>query len=234
MNRSGIGITILFLSACTTQPHHRDALPLAPVNTESKSVQSAEPPVESDNPLPNTPEKLGEEARLISAPPLDNAPQTEQWPSETGMATYYASDMEGRLTSSGEPYDPRQLTAAHRTLPLGSQIRVTNLNNQQHIIVRINDRWGGGGNRIINLSKQAALHLNFGSAGMIPVRLDMESLPSDFTAAPDESIRRLPARQRSDATTHPRFRQCQNEANILGLTGSFFRNHVNACLSRSK
>lgn len=156
------------------------------------------------------------------------------WPSEQGIATYYASEMEGRTTASGEAYDPEELTAAHRTIPLGSTVRVTNLKTGQHVVVRINDRWGGGGDRIINLSKQAAVHLNFGSSGMIPVRLDMESVAPGNTAQHNKT-QQLPVRLESnDTKTHSRSQVCENEAEILGLTGEFFRNHVTTCLSRSQ
>ena len=118
---------------------------------------------------------------------------------------------------------------------LGSQVRVTNLQTHRNIVVRINDRWSGGGNRIINLSKQAAMRLDFGTAGMIPVSLDVESLPSSHANPSDQRIQRLPARpEENDIATHPRLRLCQNEANILGLTGTYFRYHVMACLSRRK
>ncbi|TXI16640.1 MAG: septal ring lytic transglycosylase RlpA family protein [Nitrosomonas sp.] len=160
--------------------------------------------------------------------------QESPWPSEQGVATYYASEMEGRTTASGEAYDPEELTAAHRTIPLGSNVRVTNLKTGQHIVVRINDRWGGGGDRIINLSKQAAVHLNFGSSGMIPVRLDIESIAPGNTAQ-HRNTQQLPVRlESSDAKTHSRSQVCENEAEILGLTGEFFRNHVTTCLSRSQ
>jgi rare lipoprotein A len=142
--------------------------------------------------------------------------------------------MEGRTTASGEPYDPEQLTAAHRTIPIGSSVRVTNLKTKQQIIVRINDRWGGGGDRIINLSKQATVQLGFGSAGTMPVQLDVEALPSGrHMAQPSVRTQPLPARiEESSIKNHSKSNVCQNEADILGLTGDFFRNHVTACLTR--
>jgi rare lipoprotein A len=142
--------------------------------------------------------------------------------------------MEGRTTASGEPYDPEQLTAAHRTIPIGSSVRVTNLKTKQQILVRINDRWGGGGDRIINLSKQATVQLGFGSAGTMPVQLDVEVLPSgSHMAQPSVRTQPLPIRiEESSIKNHSKLNVCQNEADILGLTGDFFRNHVTACLSR--
>jgi rare lipoprotein A len=160
--------------------------------------------------------------------------QKPLWPSETGTATYYAHDMEGRTTASGEPYDSERLTAAHRTIPIGSSVRVTNLKTRQQVIVRINDRWGGGGDRIINLSKQATIQLGFGSAGTMPVQIDVELLPSaSHVAQPSVRVQPLPSRlEESNAENQSRLNICQNEADILGLTENFYRNHVIVCLSR--
>lgn len=157
------------------------------------------------------------------------------WPTETGYATYYAASNEGLTTASGETYDPQLLTAAHRTIPIGSMVRVTNPVTRQHVTVRINDRWGGGGNRIINLSRQAAVELGFGSAGMIFVHLDVESAPLERNATGMSRPVPLPERIRSDETKqHSALSVCQNEAEILGLTGEFYRYHVLGCLARSK
>lgn len=156
-----------------------------------------------------------------------------QWPSESGVATYYAVDMEGRLTASGERYSPELLTAAHKTIPLGSTVRVTNLRNNQQVVVRINDRWGGGGDRIINLSKQAATELGFGASGMISVRLNVESLSAQKIVHPVTKVQPLPARIEETNHRDPsRLKFCQNQAEILGLTGDFFKNHIAACMKQ--
>ncbi len=155
------------------------------------------------------------------------------WPTETGYATYYAASMEGLATASGEVYDAQQFTAAHRTIPLGSIVRVTNPATQQQVTVRINDRWGGGGGRIINVSRQAAVELGFGSSGTVFVHLDVESIPSGSGESTRMQPVPLPERI-SDDEQHSRLSICQNEAEILGLTGDFFRYHVLGCLSRSQ
>lgn len=157
------------------------------------------------------------------------------WPTETGYATYYATSNEGLATASGEIYDPQLLTAAHKTIPIGSMVRVTNPVTQQYVIVRINDRWGGGGDRIINLSRQAAVELGFGSAGMVFVHLDVESVPLARDVTGMSRSVPLPERIRSNETKqHSALSVCQNEAEILGLTGDFYRYHVLGCLARSK
>jgi rare lipoprotein A len=76
-----------------------------------------------------------------------------------GMASLYSTRFQGRKTASGEPYDMFELTAAHRTLPLNSYAEVTNLENNQTVVVRINDRGPFHGNRVLDLSTAAAEEL---------------------------------------------------------------------------
>ena len=82
---------------------------------------------------------------------------------EEGIASYYAEEFNGRTTSNGERYDMNQLTAAHRTLPFNTRVRVTNRENGKSVEVRINDRGPFKGERVIDLSLAAAKVL-----GMIP------------------------------------------------------------------
>jgi rare lipoprotein A len=77
----------------------------------------------------------------------------------SGMASLYSTRFQGRKTASGEPYDMFELTAAHRTLPLNSYAEVTNLENNQTVVVRINDRGPFYGNRVLDLSTAAAEEL---------------------------------------------------------------------------
>jgi rare lipoprotein A len=88
----------------------------------------------------------------------------------TGTASYYWQD---QMTASGEAFNKRDLTAAHRTLPMGSKVKVTNLDNGQSTIVRINDRGPYAGNRIIDLSEAAADVLGMRTQGLAPVRVDL-------------------------------------------------------------
>lgn len=172
-----------------------------------------------------------------ASPAVPKPPEKPLWPRETGTATLYAADMEGRLTASGEPYDPDQLTAAHRELPLGTRVRVTNLKNNKSILVHINDRWGGGGDRVVNLSNRAAVEIGFGSAGMVPVTLEVESFAPDGVmprVAPTRmKARPLPVRLANDGSgKHSKRRLCENEADILGLRDQYQRNHVATCMAR--
>ena len=94
---------------------------------------------------------------------------------ETGVASYYSDKFHGRKTASGERYDRNKLTAAHRTLPIGSQIEVTNLKNQNSVIVTINDRGPYNGHRALDLSYAAAKELGLVAMGTAPVTFDVVS-----------------------------------------------------------
>jgi len=98
-------------------------------------------------------------------------------PFAVGQASWYGKYFDGKPTASGEPYDMYELTAAHRTLPLGSWVKVTNLRNRRWVLVRINDRGPVPTDRIIDLSYTAARMLNMSAAGLAKVRLDLIKQP---------------------------------------------------------
>lgn len=89
-----------------------------------------------------------------------------------GQASWYGSRHHGRRTASGERFNQHALTAAHRQLPFGSKVRVTNLRNQRSVVVRINDRGPHARSRIIDLSRAAAERLGMLRSGVAPVRLE--------------------------------------------------------------
>ena len=92
---------------------------------------------------------------------------------QVGKASWYGRIFQHKRTASGEPYDMYQFTAAHRTLPLGSWVQVTDLKTNRSVVVRINDRGPVPKNRIIDLSYSAAKMLEIGDRGVHPVRLDL-------------------------------------------------------------
>lgn len=98
-----------------------------------------------------------------------NSPQ----PYQIGKASWYGKYFHGRTTANGETYDMFQFTAAHRELPLGTWLKVTNLRTGKWIIVRVNDRGPYVGNRVIDLSYAAAQILGFRERGLEKVRLDI-------------------------------------------------------------
>lgn len=91
---------------------------------------------------------------------------------QTGSASWYGAAFHGRKTANGEIYDMNHLTAAHKTMPLPSYARVTNLANNRSIIVRVNDRGPFSNNRIIDLSKRAADLLDYTRAGTARVQVN--------------------------------------------------------------
>ena len=93
----------------------------------------------------------------------------------TGQASWYGHPHHGRMTSSGEIYDMNKLTAAHRTLPLGARVLVTNLDNGRAVEVRINDRGPFRRARVLDLSYEAAKRLGAIGGGVIPVTLKILS-----------------------------------------------------------
>lgn len=103
--------------------------------------------------------------------------------SRTGIASVYAHRLDGRLTASGERYDPDALTAAHASLPFGTQVRVTNVRNRRSVIVRINDRGPYVRNRIIDLTPRAATAIGFSTRGIGRVRLDIMGMAADAGGA---------------------------------------------------
>jgi rare lipoprotein A len=119
----------------------------------------------------STPESLKGipgQTQETNKPPRTKKPQV-------GKASWYGRIFQSKQTASGEPYDMNQFTAAHRTLPLGSWVKVTNLKNDRSVVVRINDRGPITPNRIIDLSYGAAKMLAM--SGVDRVRLEVLQTP---------------------------------------------------------
>lgn len=108
--------------------------------------------------------------------------------SQTGKASWYGPGFHGKKTSNGERYNMHALTAAHKTLPLGTMVRVSNLGNGKSVVVRINDRGPFHGNRIIDLSKAAAGRLGFISNGMARVKVESLNKTLHADAADSETV----------------------------------------------
>lgn len=90
---------------------------------------------------------------------------------QSGMASFYGSAHQGNRTASGERFNQRELTAAHRRLPFGTRVMVTNLSNERSVVVRINDRGPHTRNRLIDLSRAAAEQIGMVGAGTAKVRV---------------------------------------------------------------
>jgi rare lipoprotein A len=99
---------------------------------------------------------------------------------EVGMASWYGIERQGKPTASGELFDMNELTAAHRKLPFGTTVRVTNLKNLESTLLKINDRGPGIRGRVIDVSWAAAKELGFLEAGLARVEIDVVSYPESY------------------------------------------------------
>ncbi len=94
---------------------------------------------------------------------------------EEGIANFYSDKFQGRKTASGAVYDKNKLTASHKTLPYGTKVRVTNLENGKSVVVTVNDRMKPGSPVVIDVTRRAAQELGFAKAGKAKVKLEIES-----------------------------------------------------------
>ncbi|HET6523404.1 septal ring lytic transglycosylase RlpA family protein [Sphingopyxis sp.] len=107
----------------------------------------------------------------VAASAIPLADIIEETEIDGGMASYYGNELAGNRTASGERFDPGQLTAAHRTLPFGSKVRVTNMTTGDSVIVRINDRGPFAHGRVIDVSHAAAREIGMQRSGTARVKL---------------------------------------------------------------
>jgi rare lipoprotein A len=110
-----------------------------------------------------------------------------------GTASWYGEPFHGRQTANGEIFDRDMVTAAHPTLPLPSLVRVVNLQNRRELVVRVNDRGPFVGDRLIDLSQEAARQLGFEGQGLAPVRVQFVSLADAQGAPPRPIVRQVRA-----------------------------------------
>lgn len=107
------------------------------------------------------------------APGRDDAGRAPERVTQTGRIAYYGRKFAGRRTASGERFDPEAMTMAHRTLPFGTRVRVTNLENGKSVIVRVNDRGPSTQGRIGDVSQAAAEQLEMVQDGVVDARLEV-------------------------------------------------------------
>ncbi len=112
-------------------------------------------------------------------------PKEDTFYDETGIASWYGADFHGKSTANGERYDMNTLTAAHRTLPLPTIVRVTNLDNGRSIRLRVNDRGPYARGRVIDVSSKAADLLGFKNRGTARVRVQFEGRGQVGASAPE-------------------------------------------------
>ncbi len=178
--RLGASILLLLIAACstTTQAPPGDSAP-----TNPPDLSRLPDPVPHPEPLSKYGNKspyrvLGKTYYVLPSP--DNY-------KEYGNASWYGTKFHGQRTSSGELYDMYQLTAAHRSLPIPSYVRVTNLDNHRSAIVRVNDRGPFHSERLIDLSYAGAVKLGFAERGTARVMIEVvdgtDRIPNDVAQA---------------------------------------------------
>lgn len=131
------------------------------------------PPVVPDPPVSPPP---------VPAPPVP-VPPAPPLRTQYGLASWYGREWHGQRTASGEIYDSRQLTAAHRTAPFGTYALVTNLENGRTVRVRINDRGPGTAGRVLDLSYAAARQLEMLRTGVTRVKIEFLAPPRSFPSS---------------------------------------------------
>jgi len=112
-------------------------------------------------------------ARAKNSAPNPVAFSVAKPPYQVGIASWYGAWFQGKETTNGEHFNMYAMTAAHRQLPFGTRVKVTNLLNQRSVTLRINDRGPVPASRVIDLSYAAARAIGFYEDGLIPVRIDL-------------------------------------------------------------
>jgi rare lipoprotein A len=163
-------ILFAFSSGCASRKpiaDRRQPPPSQPTETPAKTADSAKRSTDVPE-APATPPAATPTAKRKPAPVPAPSGYTEE-----GNASWYGEPFHGRHASNGEVYDMYKLTAAHRTLPFETMVRVTNLNNGKSTVVRITDRGPFVDNRIIDLSFAAAQEVDSVGPGIVPVRVEV-------------------------------------------------------------
>lgn len=111
------------------------------------------------------------------------APSSSTLTGQYGVASWYGPQFQGCLTASGVPFNENALTCAHRKLPLGTKIKVTNLLNHRTLILKVNDRGPVPRGRILDVSREAAKRLGFLGTGLTHVRIQIMSFPRNLLAS---------------------------------------------------
>ena len=189
---------LALLAACTTVPSVPDhpvttpfssPLPIAIPEPVAASPEAASAPMDPDPPVPELPSVRPRPALLAGEPAREF---------ERGAASWYGPGFHGRLTASGERYNMNAFTAAHRTLPFGTLVRVHSLVNGRAVDLRITDRGPFSRNRIIDVSRAAAAELGMLGLGfkevvvLVPESIPAVAKPPAATARP-RIVMRLPS-----------------------------------------
>ncbi|MEE9345035.1 MAG: septal ring lytic transglycosylase RlpA family protein [Methylococcales bacterium] len=157
--------SIVLQSACSTDPEKQDGPMDFPEHFNPSAMHDARPHSES-------PSRYGNPTHYEVNGKRYYVQQSNENFQQVGIASWYGKKFHGRKTSSGEVYDMFAMTAAHKTLPIPSYVKVTNQRNGLTTVVRVNDRGPFHSSRIIDLSYAAALKLDIANTGTAPVKIE--------------------------------------------------------------
>jgi rare lipoprotein A len=164
-----VALGLALLSGCAKKRTARRPPPPPP----AAPARTTPPPVDTRSPESAPPPIARTPATVKAAP----APSIEPLYVEKGIASWYGHPYHGRIAANGERYDMEELTAAHRTLPFDTRVRVVNTLNEKTVDVRITDRGPFIDGRIIDLSRAAARAIELIGPGIAPVRVEVTSMP---------------------------------------------------------
>ena len=164
-------LLLLALSACSSRYQHKNDF-TPPEHPDPTSVAEPTPKQEPMAVMGNGPtyKVLGKQYTVMDNPTVFN---------QSGIASWYGMKFHGHATSSGEIYDVYQYTAAHKTLPLPSYVRVTRTDNGKSVVVRVNDRGPFHEGRVIDLSYIAAMKIGLDKDGTAPVKVELLMPPGN-------------------------------------------------------
>ena len=161
------GILLLFLVGCSTAELTVDLIKKSKKRVQQVEIENAiEDGMITGNPI----YKIGNPYQVGG---VWYYPERDLAYDETGIGSWYGDEFAGRLTANGEIFDPDMVTAAHKTLPMPSVVRVTNLDNGKSLVVRINDRGPFVAGRVIDLSREAARLIGYRDQGIARVRVQV-------------------------------------------------------------
>ena len=160
-------LTLLLLTGCSAAELTVDLIKKTKKHVQQVEIQEAiEEGTISANPI----YKIGNPYEVSG---VWYYPERDLAYDETGIGSWYGDEFAGRLTANGEIFDPSKVTAAHKTLPMPSVVRVTNLENGKSLVVRINDRGPFVAGRVIDLSREAARLIGYRDEGLARVRVQI-------------------------------------------------------------
>lgn len=184
-------VLLIVLGALWMAPRlsRQEPMPFRPESIPAPSTKPlpTDPPARPLDHAPGAPIPQQQQQQQQQPNPTPDAKQAAVKPkAQKGKASFYGAMFHGRSTASGERYDQNSLTAAHRTLPMGTRVKVKNLSNGREVVVRINNRGPYVKGRIIDLSSRAAKDLRMTGAGVVPVEVTV--MPKETVQNPVEPL----------------------------------------------